>query len=156
VSITCELCGKVFEPDAPQSTLIVKSKAKNMPGVMVKCPHCWQHTMVRLQEESQSEPPHLRCPVAGCSGRVVALQDETGSTVFGCGECGSGWSQRQSLQKEIDDILLAFPYRAKSYVKQKGEWIPADSDDEVPDYEELVELEPPDTQTAFDRDQLPP
>ena len=152
MTVTCELCHKVFEPNAGQAALIDRSKAKDMEQVMIECPHCWSHTMVRFKTTAPEEP-HLRCPVAGCAGFVVHLKDpDTGSSHWACGECGSGWTQLSSLQREIDCIIKVYPYRSACYSRNGDQWLAAPSDQAPDDYDELVEQETPDSSESFDRD----
>lgn len=99
MNIPCQLCGKSFEADASQAAFIERSKDKGMEQVMLKCPHCWMHTMFRLVPSApEPEPRHLRCPVSMCSGWVCELPGEAGDPpLWGCGECGSSWAREESL-----------------------------------------------------------
>jgi hypothetical protein len=151
------MCERHFQPDAKQTALIAKSRAKGMAFVVLDCPHCRCGAFVMLKEPaSESVEANYRCPVAGCSGWVCFVEGDKKAKkkekpFWGCGECGSFWIKLENLRKEIEAIVKKYPYRKKSYRKLKGEWHPADPGKEREDYDELVEAEPMDEAKSFKR-----
>lgn len=82
----------------------------------------------------------FRCPETACIGWVSWVEDEDDS-FWGCGECGSVWTESDELNEAIDESIEKHAYRKKCYRKTKGGWKPLPLEKEPEDYEELVELE---------------
>ncbi|MFB3302429.1 MULTISPECIES: hypothetical protein [unclassified Pseudomonas] len=142
----CQLCKETFELDAKQKQFIAPLVAKGQRFIMIECPSCGSSTQYVKAEQplvTALRAANYRCPISQCAG-WVDLTDEQSPPFWGCGECGSVWYEEKNLQKEITAIISSFPYRAGSYKKLNGEWIPSDLNSEPKDYEELVAKEPAD------------
>ena len=147
----CQVCSKTFELDAQQLKVVAPLLAKGQRFIMIECPSCGSSTQyVQAAEHAEPTPPvqNYRCPIKQCTGWVDLIDEKT-RPFWGCGECGSIWYEVNNLQKEITDIVAVHPYRARSYRKLNGQWVPGDLKSEPADYEELVGKEP-----ADDHDEL--
>lgn len=90
MKLTCDLCQEQYEPDAVQMAFIDDAAAKGMRFLMVTCGVCEysfpldpQSLAAPVAEEAVKPMP---CPVQGCGGLLVAMDD-----FYGCGSCGSVW-----------------------------------------------------------------
>lgn len=147
----CQVCGKTFELDAKQLKLVAPLVAKGQRFIMIECPSCGSSTQyVKATDsvEANHQAQNYRCPTRQCAGWVDLIDEKT-PPFWGCAECGSVWYEDKNLQKEIADIVAKRPYRARSYRKLNGNWVPGDLKSEPANYEELVEKEP-----ADDHDEL--
>jgi hypothetical protein len=141
--IKCESCGKHFEPSDKDRKDIERAKKKGKTFLFITCGVCHLGT---IYNPSGTEVKHksairlLRCPVRGCTGFVVEL-NENRVAVWSCGECGSAWKRIESVYREIDKIVKKFPYRRKCYRKRKDAWMPAPARNEPSNYDERVEQE---------------
>lgn len=84
--------------------------------------------------------PTFRCPESTCIG-WVSLVEDADETFWGCGECGTVWSDRDELHEAIEAAIEKHPYRKNCYRKTRTGWNPVPLDKEPEDYEDLVEQE---------------
>lgn len=101
---------------------------------------------------SMAESP-FRCPESTCIGWVSQVEDDD-ETFWGCGECGTVWSDSDELSEAIDGAIEKHPYRKKCYRKTRSKWNPVPLDKQPDDYEELVEQEWDDAEEAGEADDL--
>lgn len=155
--IDCQKCGRKFDPLATPFADMIRRFAKNdHPDLGIECPHCGKYTNFNPTAFLAGEPAiasaaPYRCPVSCCAGFVSHIEDEDDGSYWGCGECGSLWYDQEKLFAEITQIVKRFPYRRKCYKKSKGQWLPADIEKEVEDYEDLVYEEPEDESDDYVR-----
>jgi len=162
-NVTCENCGKKFLPNKKQLKFLEQSQGKGMRFAMIDCLHCgqmfsvdpvaWKMSLPTTAEADMGETT-LRCPVSGCTGWVSFIEDESEPSsrpFWGCGESGSIWYERKSLNKEISAIIKKFAYRKHCYVKVGKDWEPNGLGKEPKNYEEFVEKEPKDNLGSFVR-----
>lgn len=90
MKLECDVCHKCYVPDAAQEAFILDAAAKGMQFLMVTCGVCKQSFALDPQSlqapEADETVPQALCPVQGCGGLVVAVDD-----FYGCGSCGSVW-----------------------------------------------------------------
>jgi hypothetical protein len=91
----------------------------------------------------------LRCPEVTCTGWVSEV-DDGDEHFWGCGECGTVWSERDELDDSIREAVKKYPYRKKCYRKSGDTWKPVPLDKEPDDYEQRVEQESDDETPAED------
>lgn len=156
--IQCTTCKQDFDPSPEQKKLIGRAAEKGMPFVMLKCPKCWISFGYYLKENEEKaeegcEKELVRCPVSRCSGWVsyVSGSPEVETPFWGCGECGSMWFKRQSLSRDIGDIIKKYPYRSPFYVLENGDYLPSEVH-EIKDHQARVEQEDDDHAPDFIRD----
>jgi phage FluMu protein Com len=144
--VRCQVCEKAFVLDVQQQKFVAPLVAKGQGFIMVECPRCGSSTQYVKAQETAEVSRHVasyRCPITQCAGWVDSINEQT-LPFWGCGECGSVWYEEKNLQKDIADIVILHPYRARSYKQLNGSWVPGDLKSEPANYEELVEKEPPD------------
>ena len=165
--IQCPDCGMPFSPTDEDWTLIQNLAKADASLAMIICTECWESVdcnpvavvqggaftekaasgsersaRPEIPSPPGSEPsPTFRCPVLGCTGWVCEVEESPRKTFWGCGECGNVWRTRDKLEKAITKILKKRAYRETCYERSESGWLPADPDQEHPDYEELVEEE---------------
>jgi len=152
MKITCTNCGKAFEASAKQQKLIDAIKAKGGKLVMVECPHCYFDFGAVLDKVDEPEDEPYRCPVSGCTGWVSFVEMKGRAPFHGCGECGSTWSAKANLFRDITAAIARYPYRKKAYRKDGAGWLPGDPDEEPANYESKVEREPKEFGPTFEKD----
>lgn len=143
--VTCTKCNNSFEPTPEQNSLIEQIASKGGGLVMLNCEVCmklfpYNAPTENIQEDDVGETPFL-CPVPHCGGWVSYIDDET-PPFYGCGECGSVWKDKKSLDKDISRISKRYAYRTAAYKWVDRTWFPA-SYEELPDnLMEQIENEP--------------
>ncbi|MCX4162326.1 MULTISPECIES: hypothetical protein [Paraburkholderia] len=156
--IQCRACKQAFDASPEQQNLIDKATAKGMSFVMLKCPKCWMSfgydlKMRNDEPEEDREKESLRCPVSRCSGWVAYVDKsaDVEKPFWGCGECGSMWFKRQSLNRDIENIINKYPYRSPYYDLKNGTYLPSGFPEAL-DYQNRVEQEDDDDAPDFIRD----
>ena len=98
--LVCPYCQQGFAPSAEQQALLGKVDAGLMKFAIIECRHCRQTIRHEARSDPATQPAHedWPCPTAGCTGRVVRIDDVTGFAC-GCGECGMVWRSREELLK---------------------------------------------------------
>ncbi|WP_347928397.1 hypothetical protein [Pseudomonas helvetica] len=141
-----QVCKEIFELNAQQQSFVLPLVEKGQRFIMIECPCCGsstQYVKTADSAQNQNQDINYRCPITQCAG-WVDLIDTHSPPLLGCGECGSVWYEESNFQKEITEIVARHPYRAGSYEKINGKWLPATLSSEPANYEELVQKEPPD------------
>ncbi|MBN6101217.1 hypothetical protein JR064_03440 [Xanthomonas sp. CFBP 8703] len=118
--------------------------AKGQRSIMIECPCCGASTqyvtMVAVAKPHDHEAPLSR-PASTMRG-MGRLVDADPPPFWGCGECGSVWHEERDFQTRISRIVARHPYRADSYKRIEGKWLPAGPDVESADHEERIGKEP--------------
>lgn len=111
----CEKCLGDFEPTIEEMDRINRAIESGTSFLVLICPLCNNHTSWRSSKPTGSvvsDHRFLRCPVGQCVGWV---EHQPGNGFFECNTCGSYWRKRDSLNKEVKDIINKYPYRAEVY-----------------------------------------
>jgi hypothetical protein len=109
---------------------------------MVECPVCSSGVSIELGAEAKKDEAPFRCPKSGCTGWVSLVERKKRKAFDGCGACGSIWSGRAALFRDISTAVQRYAYRLRSYKKNGQEWLPGDLKRELKSYESKVEKEP--------------
>ena len=156
-TIECQKCGKRFDPlSTPFADMIRCFAEGKQADLGIECPLCAKYTnfnptaFMAGEAATPSAEPY-RCPVSCCAGFVSFVEDADEEPFWGCGECGSIWYDKAKLFEEITAIVEQHKYRKRCYQKKKGQWIPADPDKEIADYEDRVYDEPEDESEDYVR-----
>lgn len=153
----CQSCHQTFELSNKQINLVTDLLNRGQKFIMLECSLCGLATNYQQENDDiqnsaiEVDSYTYRCPVSHCTGWVELIEDST-SSFFGCGECGSIWHEEQSFQKEITQIVSLYNYRAKCYKMIENKWTPSPLENEDKNYETLVESEPFDKKKSFTRD----
>lgn len=141
MKVSCDHCGQSFDPTQEQESFIQQSARKGMTFIMLQCRNCGLHTAFDPSSEravggGESEKKQYRCPLEGCTGWVVALED----CEWGCGECGESFSTSR-LFDVIEEITTRYPHRGVCYMPTELGYEPAPPSREPADYADLVSEE---------------
>ena len=150
MTFVCPRCQGTFSPAGQQAELVARAETKGMSFIALRCPLCSVTSGHDLQKAPVSTPvpeQPLRCPVSGCAGLVSFVADA--KSFWGCGECGAVWYDESKLHSEITAIVDRFTHRRRCYARQGQKWRAAKR--EPKNYAELVEQEPKDQATSFER-----
>jgi len=128
--LRCDHCQAAFVPTGAQAVLFETSRAKGMRLVMLDCPHCHHGTAVNPSQPGTARTadptPSLPCPERACTGEACWV-DTLHPPVWGCGSCGTTWTDRAALDAAIATAIARFPWRAHAYVRAGGHYRAAPS-----------------------------
>lgn len=137
----CTNCHKEISLNSTQENFISNAKKNNMSFAMLNCLECGISFAINPQNLSddivkKNIDNNFRCPIQGCHGHVVKIDD-----FYGCGECGNTWHSEKELYNNIEKIIHKFPYRKSVYSCNQDNFVPISKQDEPSDYEDMVRKE---------------
>lgn len=121
---TCSVCGKTFLLSKKQKEDLVDAANHHIHSFIINCPICHKFDIAQplvllgLEDGVYHVPKDQRlfcCPIAACIGFIEKDEDSLGH--YGCPECGTQWENEESIYKDIEKIIMEYPYRKQVYQK---------------------------------------
>lgn len=139
----CDQCHEPLRLTAGQKRLLAKATEQQWPIVALQCSSCNIGFVVDISARTpKGEDAYTyRCPTSGCYGHVVKIH-ERATSPWGCGGCGGEWKSRAAVVEDIHLAIERYPYRARCYVKKRGDLLPGPASKEEKSYLKLVGDEP--------------
>lgn len=135
----CSVCGQEYELTDKQKNEVIDAAKYHIYNFILNCPQCHNIDFVHPAEMLGIEEPRQEieqkdnrlfcCPIEGCIGVVEEADDVKG--LYGCSECGTEWKSMNAIYKDIEKIILKYPYRKKVY-KKSGNTFKSVPFDKVP------------------------
>lgn len=111
MKVRCPNCQKIFLATEEQEKLLTTGTENKQRLVMLECPECYKdpidpanllsHDAQRDEKNINDSEEPIECPI--CHGGIVSYIDNGDEKFWGCGECGSIWLTKKSLNEAISN-----------------------------------------------------
>ncbi|MHC5311009.1 hypothetical protein ACYSNM_13275 [Myroides sp. LJL116] len=111
MNVRCPNCQVVFKTSPEKTELLNYAIQKGQKLVMLECPECFKEVPINpdnlLAKVSQKDNDikekydGIDCPI--CLVGIVSYIDNNKEKAFwGCGECGTVWTNEKKIEKDIN------------------------------------------------------
>ncbi|MEO0474511.1 MAG: hypothetical protein AAF085_00890 [Planctomycetota bacterium] len=106
MQMLCYECSELAELPESLQERIVKAASAGFTSMPINCPKCGRQVLISTEKPDQSldtiqAQEDYHCPVPGCEGWVVKVDEKMNDNFWGCGECGNVWQTKEELDQAL-------------------------------------------------------